>query len=167
VRRAPLALVDVAEKEWDFQLFNARAGLATTLGWTSYHTLRSRGSQPGYPDRTLWKQRHLFAELKRELTGRKSEDANRRPKPAQVAILDGLATAGAEVYLWRPSDLDEVARILGRPWTFAPARPLGTAFDEEWATTPTLSIDDASIAITTMSPEACRDCQAKRGSAKV
>jgi hypothetical protein len=73
------------------------------LGWTTYHTLRSRGSRAGYPDRTLVRERILFVELKREKTG---------PTDDQVEWLDKLATAGGEVYLWRPSDLDEIARIL-------------------------------------------------------
>jgi hypothetical protein len=118
VRTLSKPLVDVLEKEWDQTLFAARRGLAPSLGWSSYHTLRSRGSASGYPDRTLWRDRGLFAELKRELTGNKREDLNRRPKPAQVAVLDGLARAGWEVYVWRPSDIDEVAEILGRRWRF-------------------------------------------------
>lgn len=116
-------LTEMLEKEWDAQLFSRQArnpGLAVRLGWEGYHTLRSRGSAPGFPDWTIWKaERHVFAELKRELTG-KAEDANRRPKPAQVKILDGLSRGGAEVYLWRPSDLDEIARILGSPWRLVP-----------------------------------------------
>lgn len=119
----PKPLTEMLEKEWDSQLFSLsrrNPGLAVRLGWTSYHTLWSRGSQPGYPDRTLWKgtQRVIFAELKRELTGKASLDRIRVPAPAQVAILDGLARAGAECYLWRPSDLDEAASILGKPWRF-------------------------------------------------
>lgn len=134
MRALPKPLVEMLEREWDAQLFSLYAknpGIAVRLGWSSYHTLWSRGSQPGYPDRTVWKQRHLFAELKRELTGKKSEDANRVPAPAQVRILDGLAKAGAEVYLWRPGDLDEVARILGRPWDFVGyLDPSRFSFDE-------------------------------------
>jgi len=115
-------LVEVLEKEWDASVFGAK-GLAPLLGWTSYHTLRSRGSRPGFPDRTLFKQRIIYAELKRELTGAKSEDLNRRPSAEQTKWLDGLSRAGGEVYLWRPSDLDEIARILSAPWTFLPLRP--------------------------------------------
>jgi hypothetical protein len=99
-----LALPDKLEKEWDADLFGSRKGLARLLGWSSYHTLRSRGSAPGFPDRVLWKERTIFAELKRELTGRES--------------VDGLTIGGCEVYLWRPSDLEEIARILGKPWGF-------------------------------------------------
>lgn len=113
-----LALADKLEKDWDFDLFNAKKGLAPMLGWDSYWTFRSKGSRPGFPDRTVVKERILYVELKRELTGRKSEDANRQPSAPQRAWLDRLARGGGEVYLWRPSDLDEIARILGKPWGF-------------------------------------------------
>lgn len=117
-----VALVAMLEKEWDFQLFNSRNGLASTLGWTlCYHTLRSKGSQSGFPDRVLVRERIIYAELKRELTGKKSEDANRQPSPSQREWLDGLASAGAEVYLWRPSDLEEIGLVLGTRWLFSPA----------------------------------------------
>lgn len=104
-------LAGILEKEWDADLFKSArpVGLAVTLGWHSYHTLRSKGSKSGYPDRTLWRERILFAELKREKTA---------PTDEQVRILTGLASAGAEVYLWRPSDLDEIARILGHRQRF-------------------------------------------------
>ena len=74
-----------------------------------YHTLRSKGSQSGFPDRVLVRERVIFAELKREKTG---------PTPNQIEWLDGLAIAGAEVYVWRPRDLEEIGLILsarGRP----------------------------------------------------
>ena len=106
-RRTPVRLADMIEKDWDAQLFNSKNGLAVTLGWESYHTLKSSGSAPGYPDRTLWRERHLFAELKTE-KGPISDH--------QVRVLTGLAKAGAEVYLWRPSDLDEVGKVLSGRW---------------------------------------------------
>lgn len=100
------------EKEWDFMLFGRQKGLAPLLGWRPelcYHTLRSKGSQSGFPDRVLVRDRIIFAELKRE---------QGKPTETQREWLDGLAGAGAEVYLWRPSDLDEIATILGKLWTF-------------------------------------------------
>lgn len=116
-----LDLTDKLEKQWDADLFNPKKGLAPLLGWKSYHTLTSKGSAWGFPDRTLWKGRMIFAELKRELTGRKSEDAKRIPTPRQIEVLDDFVRAGCEVYLWRPSDLDEIAKILGKPWQFNPS----------------------------------------------
>lgn len=103
-------LDDLLEKDWDFMLFGRDKGLAPMLGWRlCYHTLRSKGSQSGFPDRVLVRDRIVFAELKRE---------QGKPTETQRQWLDGLASAGAEVYLWRPSDLDEIATILGKRWTF-------------------------------------------------
>lgn len=110
MKTAPQKLDAMLEKEWDTQLFNSQRGLATNLGWTLvYHVLRSKGSRSGFPDRVLVRDRVVFAELKREKT---------HPTDEQVKWLDGLATAGAEVYLWRPRDLDEVGRILSKRWNY-------------------------------------------------
>lgn len=121
-------LKDVTEKQWDAQLFGAKDGLAKTLGWSPtlcYHTLRSKGSRSGFPDRVLVRDRVIYAELKRE-TG--------TPTDTQIEWLTGLATAGAEVYLWRPSDLDEIARVLSKRWTYAAAVPsLWTNSHDAWS----------------------------------
>jgi hypothetical protein len=103
-------LVDILEKEWDATLFNSQKGVAPMLGWRLlYHTLRSKGSQSGFPDRVLVRDRIIYAELKRE-KGVVSD--------AQREWLDGLASAGAEVYLWKPSDLDEIGQILSKRWSY-------------------------------------------------
>jgi hypothetical protein len=47
---AATPLADILEDQWDAQLFRGKDALAVQLGWTSYHTLRSRGSRAGYPD---------------------------------------------------------------------------------------------------------------------
>ncbi len=103
------ALAEILEDDWDAQLFRGPKALANMLGWTTYHTLRSRGSRAGYPDRTCVRERILFAELKREKT---------KPTPDQVAWLDRLAAAGGEVYLWRPSDLEEIGIVMGQRWRY-------------------------------------------------
>lgn len=104
-------LADVLEDVWDRQLFRGDKSVAHSLGWTTYHTLRSRGSRSGYPDRTCVRERILFVELKRERT---------KPTPDQVEWLDRLARAGGECYLWRPSDLDEIAVVLRKRWAYVP-----------------------------------------------
>lgn len=104
-------MTDQSEKAFDADLFNSARGLATRLGYSSYHVFRPRGSKAGFPDRTIWRDRLLFAELK---TMAKSS----QPTELQVATLTELAKAGAEVYLWRPSDMEEIGQILGRRWTF-------------------------------------------------
>jgi hypothetical protein len=112
-------LHELLETEWDAQLFRGSKALAPMLGWTSYHTLRSKGSKTGYHDRTLVRDRILFVELKRE------PEIGKRGQPLKLshdvtddqrAWLDKLAAAGGEVYVWRPSDLDEIARILSNRW---------------------------------------------------
>ncbi len=104
-------LADILEDAWDAQLFRGDKALAVMLGWTTYHTLRSRGSKSGYPDRTCARERIIFVELKREKT---------KPTPDQVMWLDKLAAAGGETYLWKPSDLNEAGIILSGRWRYDP-----------------------------------------------
>jgi hypothetical protein len=97
-------LSEWSEKELDVALFGREKGLAPALGWTlNYHTYRSTRSQSGFPDRVLVRERIIFVELKSETN---------RPTAEQKRWLTGLANAGAEVYLWRPTDLDEAASVL-------------------------------------------------------
>lgn len=100
-----------SEQEFDGYLFRGKDSLAKSTGWLTYHTLRSKGSRSGYPDRTLVRERVVFAELKAE-KGKLSDD--------QRDWMTALAKAGAEVYLWRPSDLDEIGQLLGRRLTWWP-----------------------------------------------
>lgn len=100
-----LPLEDLTEQEWASQV----AELAKTLGWRRYHTYRSDRSAAGWPDEALVRERLILVELKREKT---------RPSDAQTDWLTVLAAAGVEVYLWRPSDLDEIANVLSTRWRF-------------------------------------------------
>lgn len=73
--------------------------LARQLGYLAYHTHDSRRSQPGYPDLHLVSVKRgvsLFRELKRE---------RGRISAAQQAWLVALRAAGADVGVWRPTDL--------------------------------------------------------------
>lgn len=99
--RLATPLEDLTEKDWQTQII----GLAKTLGWRCYHTLRSKGSAPGYPDWTLVRDRILFIELKRE---------DGKLSAAQSDWLMALSKAGGEVYVWRPSDLDQAGKVLAR-----------------------------------------------------
>lgn len=79
--------------------------LAKLFGYKYYHTWRSFHSPAGFPDDILARPpRLIFAELKSdkgELT------------PEQEAWLDLLAACpGAEVYLWRPDDFEDISDIL-------------------------------------------------------
>lgn len=56
-----------------------------------------------------------------------------------MSWLDSLTRAGAEVYVWRPSDLDEAGQVLGLRWGFMPAKadaPPHLAHYEKGAWTP-------------------------------
>lgn len=67
-------------------------------------TTAVQGDGAGYPDLTIvGRGRVIFAELKAE---------GKYPQPAQKAWLADLKAAGAEVHVWRPADIDEIARIL-------------------------------------------------------
>src|SRR2546428_10146595 len=99
-RRRLLALVP----ERDF--LQQVKDLAGFSGWLAYHTLDSRGSEAGFPDLVLVRRgRVVFAELK-------SEDG--KLSQVQARWLLGLAIAGAEVHLWRPSDWPQIEAGLCR-----------------------------------------------------
>ena len=72
--------------------------------WRTYHTLRSKGSEPGFPDLILVRPpRLIFAELK--------SDRGRLTK-AQREWRADLEACGVEVYTWRPSERSQVEDIL-------------------------------------------------------
>jgi hypothetical protein len=115
--KAALPLHLYTEKDWDHQLKQ----LCDRLGWTlNYHTLRSKGSRSGFPDRILVRERLIAVELKTE-TG--------KPTDMQAEWLDGLSAAGVETYLWRPSDLEEAGQVLSKRWRYehADASLVGTS----------------------------------------
>lgn len=89
--------------------------LARTLGWATYHPFLSIHSPRGWPDLALCRPpRLILAELKSE---------KGKTSPAQeewLRLLKGCP--GVEVFLWRPSELDEIARIL-QQLTGAAGRP--------------------------------------------
>lgn len=78
--------------------------LARLYGWLAYHTHDSRHSAGGFPDLTLVRGgRLVFAELK---------VGGNTPTPAQVVWLRALEAAGAEAYVWRPGDFDQIQTVL-------------------------------------------------------
>ncbi len=96
---------DLSEKEFTQLVVgtNQNPGVARQFGFKVYHTLRSKGSQPGYPDWTLARDRLVFLELKTE-TGKVS--------PAQVEWVVALNAAGVEAYVVRPRVFDEIVCVL-------------------------------------------------------
>lgn len=93
------------------ELSEAVRELATMFGWRMYHTYDSRRSEPGFPDLILLRKGSMIvAELKTE-KGKLSA--------AQEEWMDDFRWVLAEswggldyVEVWRPSDLDEIARVL-------------------------------------------------------
>lgn len=82
--------------------------LALLRNFHCYHTLRSKGSDAGFPDLVLTKPgRLLFAELKSQ-RGSVSADQER-----WLALLRH-SVPGVEVYLWYPNDWDTIVRVLSR-----------------------------------------------------
>ena len=80
--------------------------LAVLYGFRYYHTRNSRRSDEGYPDVTMVKGgRLIYAELKSK-TG--------TVDPEQWEWLRDLAAADAETYVWRPAELQEIAKVLAR-----------------------------------------------------
>ena len=84
--------------------------LCKLYGWLMYFTFNSFHSPRGFPDLVLCRPGGqgrvggvIFAELKRE-TG--------QVKPQQEEWLQALRDAGQTVYVWRPSDIEEIARVL-------------------------------------------------------
>lgn len=107
-----LPVAEVTEAEFQQQVVE----LATICGWTALHVRRSIGrrggkqayqtttSIKGWVDLLLWRPGQIIAvELKRE-KGRLTDE--------QRECLSGLAAAGVPVYVWRPSDFEELARVL-------------------------------------------------------
>lgn len=68
-----------------------------------YHTQRSIGSESGFPDWVLVRERIVYVELKGD---------GGRARPAQQAWHNGLRAAGGEAYIWWPGDWPDVERIL-------------------------------------------------------
>lgn len=79
--------------------------LARMLGWRAYHPALSKWSERGWPDLALVRPpRLVFAELK---TDRGKTTSH---QDEWLALL--RACPGAETYLWRPADLEQIAEGL-------------------------------------------------------
>lgn len=97
INRIPVTERDLREQIRDLcGLF----GFKMYFSWTSIHSPR------GFPDLVLAnpeQKRVVYAELKSE-KGQVTE--------YQQEWLDCLTACGAEVYLWRPGDIEEIVGIL-------------------------------------------------------
>ena len=77
--------------------------LATLYDWHIYRTWLSIRSPSGYPDLTLVRERVIWAELKSD---------KGKVTPAQEQWIEWLRGAGAEVYVWKPSAMDDILEVL-------------------------------------------------------
>jgi hypothetical protein len=83
---------------------------AERMGWWTYHTRDSIGSNPGWPDLVLARYegphcRVLFRELK---------TAKGKLRPEQLAWGQRLMAAGLDWKVWRPDDWDEICDTLAQ-----------------------------------------------------
>jgi hypothetical protein len=79
--------------------------VAALFGWRRYHTWLSTHSAAGFPDEVLVRGgRLIFAELK-------SDGGKLRPEQ-EAWLADLEAVPGVEVHVWRPADLDAIAKAL-------------------------------------------------------
>lgn len=95
--------IRISERDWSQQVYD----LARLYGWlvARYPTWRPTGTAPGFPDLTLARGfRIAFVELKAE---------GGKLTAAQEGWRDALASvAGVEWYCWKPSQIEEVVRLL-------------------------------------------------------
>ena len=85
--------------------------VAKDMGWLLFHDFDSRRSTAGFPDLVMTRNgRTIFAELK-------SQKGRIRTEQKQwIAELE--KTQGVEVYLWRPSNMDQIVEtLMGHPIT--------------------------------------------------
>lgn len=86
------------------QFMDTVTDYARRCSWDYYHTWRSVHSVKGFPDLVLVRaERLVFAEIKRQ---------SGKPTKEQVYWLERLAATGAETYIWRPSDWEQVREVL-------------------------------------------------------
>lgn len=95
------AVTSLPDREWMFQSKVTEA--AERCGWHWHHEVDSRKSKSGFPDLVLVRERVIFAELK---------IPPNKPTVAQEDWYEKLKRAGAEVYVWRPLDFDDILRVL-------------------------------------------------------
>lgn len=93
--------IALTEKQFEAQIKE----IAKLFDWRYYHTWRSIHSPAGYPDVCMVRlSRIIYAELKSE-KGKVSQKQ-------QEWLDDLLATGKVEVYLWKPSQFEEIVEIL-------------------------------------------------------
>ncbi len=91
----------ITEKEFQRQVLD----VARIYGWRVYHPMLSKWSERGFPDLTMIRPpRVVFAELKSD----KGKLSIHQDEWAEL-LLD---CPGVEYHVWRPFQLDEIAKLL-------------------------------------------------------
>ena len=92
--------VPISEKDFRRQVTQ----LAQLQGWKVHYNWTELHSAKGWPDLTLCRlSRLVFAELKSDKGKTTAE---------QEEWLDALRQTNVEVYLWRPTDFDNIVKVL-------------------------------------------------------
>lgn len=105
----PLNQTLTTEKDWQGQVEQ----LAARLNWRFYHTHNSRHSGSGFPDLVLVRRgRLIFAELKTDAKASKVTDAQAAWLTELKIVQDLAPLKSLEVFVWRPSQLNEVLEAL-------------------------------------------------------
>ena len=106
LRRAPQKVVEPTEKQFMAQVIQ----MARLFRWLVYHTYDSRRSVPGFPDLVAIRAprpgspaRLIAAELK---------SSRGTTTPEQDAWLQAFREVGAEVFIWRPAQWEEIEATL-------------------------------------------------------
>lgn len=91
----------ITEKDWQAQIIE----VLNRFKYRVFHEYDSRRNQPGYPDLAALHNAgdFFFVELKREMG---------KLTPEQIEVIAALERAGVTVFVWRPSQFDEVVTIL-------------------------------------------------------
>lgn len=97
-----------AFRETEKSFMAAVINYAQLRGWRHFHAFNSQHSPAGFPDLVLVRARHpkprvVFAELKAQRTPVTDD---------QLAWIKELRACGQEAYIWRPSQWQDVERIL-------------------------------------------------------
>ena len=96
--------IDITEKQWEAQVKD----LAAMFGYLYYHTWRSFHSPAGFPDCVMVRDsRVIYAELKAE-----GKQCSAEQYEWLLALHEAELAGKCEVYLWWPSDFDDIVVIL-------------------------------------------------------
>lgn len=113
----PDGIRSAAEVVTEAQLQQRVEQMARFCGWLVYHPWRSYKSETGFPDLVMVRPpRVIIAELK-TMRGTLSKGKWNKRRTRYLLGQDDWKAAfegcpGVEYYLWRPSDIDEIDRLL-------------------------------------------------------